>query len=313
MSGTAARATTGSVVNPTQPRRHVQGRRGPVWTHQRTRSCETGVRHEPGTARQRAEQGMIVPTSGSAARCSGDADPAVGVARTGRWRTCVPGQRPGGVRRRVFGSCPLQQVGAVTGPDRRDLNSSRVFNQVSELHDRVRPEYPDELFADPALIAGIDGVDGMDGMDGGASVLDLGCGTGQATPPAGSASSPTGRRLRQSRGRDPDAREPGRPRPPLRCARCRIGVAPGRPVDRAAAGARRAPSRSFDRRTRSRCRPPVYAETTDLRERASPGKPRPGSSTARGSRTRRRPERGTGQRPRRPVQRPDHAPVSTVQ
>ncbi len=34
----------------------------------------------------------------------------------------------------------------MTGPDRRDLG--RVFNEVPELYDRVRPAYPDELFAD---------------------------------------------------------------------------------------------------------------------------------------------------------------------
>ena len=30
-------------------------------------------------------------------------------------------------------------------PDRRDRG--RVFNEVPELYDRVRPAYPDELFA----------------------------------------------------------------------------------------------------------------------------------------------------------------------
>ena len=34
----------------------------------------------------------------------------------------------------------------MTGPDRRDLG--QVFNEVPELYDRVRPAYPDELFAD---------------------------------------------------------------------------------------------------------------------------------------------------------------------
>jgi SAM-dependent methyltransferase len=58
----------------------------------------------------------------------------------------------------------------VTGPDGRDLG--RVFNEVPELYDRVRPTYPDELFAD--LV-------GITGMDSRSSLLEVGCGTGQAT------------------------------------------------------------------------------------------------------------------------------------
>jgi SAM-dependent methyltransferase len=58
----------------------------------------------------------------------------------------------------------------MTGPDRRALG--RVFNEVPELYDRVRPTYPDELFADLAAITG---------LDSRSSVLEVGCGTGQAT------------------------------------------------------------------------------------------------------------------------------------
>src|ERR1017187_8135252 len=58
----------------------------------------------------------------------------------------------------------------MTGLDRRDLG--RVFNEVPELYDRVRPAYPDELFADLVAITG---------MDRRPSVLEVGCGTGQAT------------------------------------------------------------------------------------------------------------------------------------
>ncbi len=47
-----------------------------------------------------------------------------------------------------------------------------VFNEVPELYDRVRPHYPDELFADLASIAGI---------GDGSCVVEVGCGTGQAT------------------------------------------------------------------------------------------------------------------------------------
>ncbi|NUQ97693.1 MAG: class I SAM-dependent methyltransferase [Streptomyces sp.] len=43
---------------------------------------------------------------------------------------------------------------------------------MPELYDRVRPGYPDELFADLAAVTG---------MDGNSSVLEVGCGTGQAT------------------------------------------------------------------------------------------------------------------------------------
>ncbi len=58
----------------------------------------------------------------------------------------------------------------MAGPNRRDLG--RVFNEVPELYDRVRPRYPDELFADLVTITR---------MDVTSSVLEVGCGTGQAT------------------------------------------------------------------------------------------------------------------------------------
>jgi SAM-dependent methyltransferase len=60
----------------------------------------------------------------------------------------------------------------MTGQARRDLG--RLFDEVPELYDRVRPGYPDELFADLVAITG---------MDRGSSVLEVGCGTGQATRP----------------------------------------------------------------------------------------------------------------------------------
>jgi SAM-dependent methyltransferase len=46
----------------------------------------------------------------------------------------------------------------------------RVFNDVPELYDRVRPSYPDELYADLVSVTGL-----------AESVLEVGCGTGQAT------------------------------------------------------------------------------------------------------------------------------------
>jgi SAM-dependent methyltransferase len=55
-------------------------------------------------------------------------------------------------------------------PYRRDLG--QVFNEVPELYDRVRPRYPDDLFADLVAITG---------MTEQSSLLEVGCGTGQAT------------------------------------------------------------------------------------------------------------------------------------
>jgi SAM-dependent methyltransferase len=60
----------------------------------------------------------------------------------------------------------------MTGPVGRDLG--RVFDEVPELYDRNRPAYPDELFVDLVAITG---------MDRRSSVLEVGCGTGQATRP----------------------------------------------------------------------------------------------------------------------------------
>jgi SAM-dependent methyltransferase len=50
--------------------------------------------------------------------------------------------------------------------------TGRLFDEVPELYDRVRPTYPPELFADLVAITGI---------QAGSSVLEVGCGTGQAT------------------------------------------------------------------------------------------------------------------------------------
>jgi SAM-dependent methyltransferase len=64
----------------------------------------------------------------------------------------------------------VQQDGGVAAPDRRHLG--RVFDEVPALYDRVRPGYPDALFADLVTVAG---------MDRNSAVLEVGCGTGQAT------------------------------------------------------------------------------------------------------------------------------------
>jgi SAM-dependent methyltransferase len=62
----------------------------------------------------------------------------------------------------------LTTEGAVA--DQREVG--RLFNEVPELYDRVRPGYPDELFAELVAITGIDAA---------STVLEVGCGTGQAT------------------------------------------------------------------------------------------------------------------------------------
>lgn len=53
-----------------------------------------------------------------------------------------------------------------------DRRLGRLFDEVPELYDRMRPAYPDDLFVDLAGIAGIGAW---------SSVLEVGCGTGQAT------------------------------------------------------------------------------------------------------------------------------------
>ncbi len=60
----------------------------------------------------------------------------------------------------------------MAGVNRRDLGA--VFNEVPQLYDRVRPGYPDELFADLVAVTGV---------DEDSAVLEVGCGTGQATRP----------------------------------------------------------------------------------------------------------------------------------
>ncbi|MBK5287950.1 MAG: class I SAM-dependent methyltransferase [Acidimicrobiia bacterium] len=63
-------------------------------------------------------------------------------------------------------------------PPRRDLGRrfdrdlGRVFNEVPHVYDRVRPTYPDELFEDLVAITGVDQR---------SAILEVGCGTGQAT------------------------------------------------------------------------------------------------------------------------------------
>jgi SAM-dependent methyltransferase len=58
----------------------------------------------------------------------------------------------------------------MTDANRREVG--QVFNEVPELYDRVRPTYPGELFSDLAAVTG---------LNPRSSVLEVGCGTGQAT------------------------------------------------------------------------------------------------------------------------------------
>lgn len=62
------------------------------------------------------------------------------------------------------------QDGDVGNESRRHLG--RVFNEDPALYDRIRPSYPTELVADLLTITGINGQ---------SSVVEVGCGTGQAT------------------------------------------------------------------------------------------------------------------------------------
>ncbi|MEV6741788.1 class I SAM-dependent methyltransferase [Streptomyces sp. NPDC051104] len=58
--------------------------------------------------------------------------------------------------------------------DSRRARLSRTFDEDAELYDRARPGYPPELFDDLAELAG---------ARPGSRVLEVGCGTGQATVP----------------------------------------------------------------------------------------------------------------------------------
>jgi SAM-dependent methyltransferase len=59
----------------------------------------------------------------------------------------------------------------MSGANRRHLGGA--FDEVPELYDRARPTYPADLFAELVAITGIHER---------SSVLEVGCGTGQATP-----------------------------------------------------------------------------------------------------------------------------------
>jgi SAM-dependent methyltransferase len=83
-----------------------------------------------------------------------------------------PQDRPGGGSAHAGILTRRHQDEAMSSAERPDLG--RVFDEVPELYDRLRPGYPDELFADLAAVTGV---------GRGAAVLEVGCGTGQATRP----------------------------------------------------------------------------------------------------------------------------------
>jgi SAM-dependent methyltransferase len=60
----------------------------------------------------------------------------------------------------------------VAGPDRERLRST--FDEAAELYDRARPGYPPEVFEELGALGGV---------GPGCRVLEIGCGTGQATLP----------------------------------------------------------------------------------------------------------------------------------
>ena len=57
------------------------------------------------------------------------------------------------------------------------LRRRRAFNDVADLYDKARPGYPEALFDDLVTLSGV---------GPGARVLEIGCGTGQATLPLAS-------------------------------------------------------------------------------------------------------------------------------
>jgi SAM-dependent methyltransferase len=61
-------------------------------------------------------------------------------------------------------------MGNVTSRNERERG--KLFNEVPALYEQVRPSYPDELFSDLVAVTGVGAH---------SSVLEIGCGTGQAT------------------------------------------------------------------------------------------------------------------------------------
>ncbi|MFC9804709.1 MULTISPECIES: class I SAM-dependent methyltransferase [Streptomyces] len=130
-------------------------------------------------------------------------------------------------------------------------------------------------------------------MDGRSSVLEVGCGTGQATrslaalgcsvtavEPGEGMAALTRRRLAspERRSREVAVRGVGRPRSTLRSPRGCVVVALGRPVDGLAASTRGAPSRRLNGAARSRGCPSDGRAGGVCRDRRPPRAVLPGQS-----------------------------------
>ncbi len=201
-------------------------------------------------------------------------------------------------------------------------NLGRVFDEVPELYDRVRPAYPDDLFADLVAVTGIDDR---------SAVLEVGCGTGQAT------------RSLAALGSSVTAIDLGAGMAAL--ARRRLAAYPNVEVETSSFEEWDDRGRRFDllvaasawhwvdpsigwRRAHDVLRPggwmallgnivvrrpdepEVYAETADLHERWSPGNPDWGHPPLEDEVRSDRRRLGTAERARRPVRPDDRALVS---
>jgi ubiquinone/menaquinone biosynthesis C-methylase UbiE len=80
-----------------------------------------------------------------------------------------------------------------TPEESRRTRLSRIFDEDAELYDRARPGYPTELYDDLAELAGV---------RTGSRVLEVGCGTGQATVPPAAGLPDHGRRGGIAHGHD---------------------------------------------------------------------------------------------------------------
>lgn len=83
----------------------------------------------------------------------------------------IPGRQVGSPRSSGKGIVSGQD-GSMGAGDQRERG--KLFNEVPALYERARPSYPDELFTDLVAVTGIDAT---------SSLLEIGCGTGQATRP----------------------------------------------------------------------------------------------------------------------------------
>jgi SAM-dependent methyltransferase len=152
----------------------------------------------------------------------------------------------------------------------------KLFNDVPALYEQVRPSYPDVLFADLAAVRGVDAY---------SSILEVGCGTGQATRPLAqlgcdvTAIEPgvemaehgpeTNGSFLERRHRNLYVRSMGRAGPPLRPHRRSIVMALDRPEYRMGASAVPPSSQRLARVARPR-RHPLNRRARGLRRDGGP-------------------------------------------